>query len=70
MMIDEKNYGDNHLVKDFSGSGFVSGTVKPGHPKRGKAEMETHTLNKIIVIMDTNSMISPLILNYIDNSLK
>ena len=53
-MIYEKNDGDNHLVKDFSGSGFVSGTVKPGQPKRGKAEMETHTLIKIIVKVNTD----------------
>ena len=46
---------DKNLVKEFSGSGFVSGTVKPGQPNRGKAEMETHTCRSFNhMAVDTN----------------
>ena len=45
MMKNDNNDVDKNLVKEFSGSGFVSGTVKPGQPKRGKADMETQICN-------------------------
>ena len=45
----------NNLVNEFSGFGFVSGTVKPGQPSRGKAEIDTHTLVRILMMVDDDA---------------
>ena len=45
----------NNLVNEFSGFGFVSGTVKPGQPSRGKAEIDTHTLVRILMMVEDDA---------------
>ena len=42
------------LVNEVSGFGSVAGVVNPGQPSRGNADIETHTLNKMIMMVMVN----------------